>query len=245
MKNGASWSDLLDRAIQIALDRLTKQKHPPSSTYKKNKSSFDQYAQTKTKNEFKSRFANNLLVLTAAVMKADGKIMKSELQFVKEFFYLQFPESFARVRIHMLKEVLKEEYPFEKAAKLILDYMPLAQRKTLLEYLFRLAKADGGIVKEEVIIIDRIAKAMGYSGSGYESLKVKYLKLASKDEYAILGIKRDSSIDEIKKAYRKLANQYHPDKQINASEKDIEEAKKKFQQVQNAYEKIMKERNQG
>lgn len=244
MKKGATWSDLLDRAIQLALDKL-KSKASASSTYQKNKSSFDQYAHTKTKNEFKSRFASNLLVLTAEVMKADGKVMKSELKFVKEFFYLQFPENFAKVRIQMLKEVLKQNYPVEKAAKLILEYMPLAQRKVLLEYLFQLAKADGGIVKEEVTIIDRIARAMGFSGSGYESLKVKYLKIASKDEYAILGIKRDASTDEVKKAYRRLANQYHPDKQVNSTNVEIEAAKKKFQQIQNAYKKIMKERNQG
>lgn len=245
MKKGASWSDLLDRAIQVAIDRLLKKKTSDSSTYKAHKKSFDKYAHAKTRNELKSRFASNLLVLTAEVMKADGKVMKSELKFVKEFFYLQFPESFARVRIQMLKEVLKESYPVEKAAKLILDYMPLAQRKTLLEYLFQLAKADGGIVKEEVTVIDRIAKAMGYVGAGYESLKVKYLKIASKDEYAILGIKKDATTAEVKKAYRKLANQYHPDKLLNATEKEKAAAKIKFQQVQEAYDRIMKERNQG
>lgn len=242
MKKGATWSDLLDRAIQVAIDRLTSKKTSSSSTYKKHKSSFDKYAQTKTRNEFKSRFASNLLVLTAAVMKADGRVMKSELTFVKDFFYLQFPKDFASVRIKMLKEVLKENYPVEKAAKLILEYMPHAQRKILLEYLFQLAKADGGIVKEEVAMIDRIAKAMGYAGAGYEALKVKYLKIASKDEYAILGIKRDATTAEVKKAYRKLANQLHPDKLLDATDQEKKEAKKKFQQVQNAYEKIMKER---
>lgn len=242
MSKGASWSDLLDRAIQVALDRLTKSKSSNSTTYKKYKKSFDQYAQKKTRNEFKSRFANNLLVLTSEVMKADGKVMKSELAFVKEFFYLQFPKNFASVRIKMLKEVLKDDYPVEKSAKMILDYMPLGQRKLLLEYLFQLAKADGGIVKEEVQIIDRIARAMGYFGAGYESLKVKYLKIASKNEYAILGIKKDATLSQVKKAYRKLAIQYHPDKLIDATDQEKKEGKKMFQKIQNAYEKIMKER---
>jgi DnaJ like chaperone protein len=245
MGKGASWSDLLDRAIQVAIDRLLKSRNSSSTTYQKYQKSFDKYAQSKTRNEFKSKFANNLLVLTSEVMKADGKVMKSELKFVKEFFYLQFPKSFASVRIKMLKEVLKESYAVEKAAKMILDYMPLGQRKLLLEYLFQLAKADGAIVKEEILIIDRIAKAMGYAGAGYEALKVKYLKIASKNEYAILGIKKDATWPEIKKAYRKLANQYHPDKHIGASEAERKEAKKKFQQVQNAYEKIAKERGKG
>lgn len=245
MKKGASWSELLDRAIQVAIDKLLKKGQSSSSTYQQNKESFDKYAQTKTRNEFKSRFANYLLVLTAEVMKADGKVMKSELNFVKEFFYLQFPKSFASVRIQMLREVLKENYQVEKAAKNILQYMPLAQRKILLEYLFQLAKADGAILKEEVAIIDRIARTMGYTGTGYEQLKIKYLKIASKNEYAILGVKKDASWDEIKKAYRKLANQFHPDKQIGSTDEQKKNSEKKFQEIQNAYEKIAKERGKG
>lgn len=243
MKKGASWSELLDRAIQVALDRLLNKKHSSSKTYKDNKSSFDKYAQTKTRNELISRFANNLLVLTSEVMKADGKVMKSELNFVKDFFYLQFPKNFASIRIKMLREVIKESYSVEKAAKNIIEYMPLGQRKILLEYLFQLAKADGNIVKEEVSIIDRIAKTLGYAGAGYEHLKAKYLKIASKSEYAILGIKKDASWSEVKKAYRTLANEYHPDKQIGATDEEKKVAKKKFQQIQNAYEKIAKERD--
>ena len=99
MRKGASWSELLDRAIQVALDRLLKKKHSSSSTYEDYKDSFDKYAKTKTQNELKNRFANNLLVITSEVMKADGKVMKSELNFVKDFFYLQFPKSFASIRI--------------------------------------------------------------------------------------------------------------------------------------------------
>ncbi len=72
MKKGAKWSDLLDRAIQVAIDKFLNNFENKSATYTKHKSSFDQYARTSTKSELKSKFANNLLVLTAAVMKADG-----------------------------------------------------------------------------------------------------------------------------------------------------------------------------
>ncbi|MCB9195125.1 MAG: DnaJ domain-containing protein [Flavobacteriales bacterium] len=243
MSKGASWSDLLDRAIQVAIDKLIKKGNFSYST-KTQGAKFDKYAQAKTKSDLKSQFASNLLVITAAVMKADGKVMKSELEYVKGFFYRQFPKDFASVRIKMLKEILTLDYPVDKAAKLILDCMPLNQRKYLLEYLFNVAKADGAIVKEEVKIIDLVASIIGFSGAGYENLKAKYLKIASSDEYAILGIKRDASVAEIKKAYRKLANQYHPDKLIDASEEEKDKAKKEFQRLQNAYEKIMKSKNQ-
>ena len=58
------------------------------------------------------------------------------------------------------------------------------------------------------------------------------------DPYSILGISRDASDEEVKKAYRKLSRKYHPDANIDNPNK--EQAEEKFKQVQQAYEKIMK-----
>ena len=63
------------------------------------------------------------------------------------------------------------------------------------------------------------------------------------DPYSVLGVSRDASMDEIKKAYRKLSRQYHPDANINNPNK--EEAEEKFKQVQQAYDQIVREREQG
>ena len=62
------------------------------------------------------------------------------------------------------------------------------------------------------------------------------------DPYSILGISRDASDEEVKKAYRKLSRKYHPDANIDNPNK--EQAEEKFKQVQQAYEQIMKEREQ-
>jgi len=242
MSNFDRWIDILESSINDAIDRFLSKYENKSKTYKSHKSSFDKYAQTHTANEVKSKFANNLLVLTAAVMKADGKVMKSELAFVKSFFLEQFPKNFAKVRIQMLKGVLKENYSAEKAAKNMLECMPLNQRKYLLEYLFNLAKSDGNIVRLELKIIDSIAKAMRYSGAGYQKLKARYVKIASKDVYSILGIKKDVTDKEVKKAYRKLAVKNHPDKFAQASKEERLQAKKRFQKIQGAYETIKKAR---
>ena len=63
------------------------------------------------------------------------------------------------------------------------------------------------------------------------------------DPYSILGISRDASDEEVKKAYRKMSRKYHPDANIDNPNK--EQAEEKFKQVQQAYEQIMKEREQG
>ena len=63
------------------------------------------------------------------------------------------------------------------------------------------------------------------------------------DPYSILGIDRNATEDEIKKAYRRLSRKYHPDANINNPHKD--EAEAKFKEVQQAYKQIMDERERG
>ena len=63
------------------------------------------------------------------------------------------------------------------------------------------------------------------------------------DPYKVLGVSRDASMDEIKKAYRNLSRKYHPDANINNPNKD--QAEEKFKQVQQAYDQIVKERERG
>ena len=63
------------------------------------------------------------------------------------------------------------------------------------------------------------------------------------DPYQVLGVSRGASDEEIKKAYRNLSRKYHPDANINNPHKD--QAEEKFKQVQQAYDQIMKEKQQG
>lgn len=63
------------------------------------------------------------------------------------------------------------------------------------------------------------------------------------DPYSILGVDRNATDEDVKRAYRKLSRQYHPDANINNPKKD--EAEAKFKEVQQAYQQIMDEREKG
>lgn len=64
-----------------------------------------------------------------------------------------------------------------------------------------------------------------------------------RDPYEVLGVSRGATDEEIKKAYRKLSRQYHPDSNVNSAHPEI--AEEKFKEVQQAYNQIMKEKQQG
>ena len=63
------------------------------------------------------------------------------------------------------------------------------------------------------------------------------------DPYKVLGVSYDAKEDEIKKAYRALSRKYHPDANVNNPNKA--QAEEKFKEVQQAYDQIMKEKQQG
>jgi DnaJ like chaperone protein len=186
-------------------------------------------------------FAASLLVLSAAVMKSDGRTMKSELDYVKTFLVRQFGEQNAIAQVQMLKEILKQEIPLRDVCLQIRQYMPHAERLQLIHYLFGISKADGHVHPDELTTIESIAGYLGVSIADFNSLKAMYFKDTNSD-YKILEIEPSASEEEVKKAYRKMAVKFHPDKVAALGEEVQHAAKEKFQKVQEAYENIKKHR---
>lgn len=187
-------------------------------------------------------FAMSLLVLSAAVMKGDGKVLKSELDYVKQFLTMQFGEQNARQMLPALQNLLKQDIPLQDVCIQIRQYMPEAQRLQLVHYLFGIAKADGTVHPSELKLIEQIAGYLGITAADSASLKAMYFRDATAD-YRILEIEPSASDEEVKKAYRKMALKFHPDRVIDLGEEAQKAAKERFQYVQQAYENIRKTRN--
>jgi DnaJ like chaperone protein len=121
-------------------------------------------------------FTVSLLVLSAAVMKADGKILKSELSFVKEFYVSQFGTAEAKRLIPMLKGILKQTYDVRLVSIQIRTNMPHSLRLHLFQYLAGIANADEDLDWSEVNMLRKIAS---------------YLNISRRDYEAIIGVKRE------------------------------------------------------
>lgn len=187
-------------------------------------------------------FMASLLVLSAAVMKADGKVLKSELEYVKQFLTRQFGPEQARQQILLLRDILKQPLPLRKVCIQIRMNMQHPMRLQLIHYLFGLAQADGVLHETEVNVIEKIAFDMGISQKDFISIRAMF-KTDTGSAYQILEINESATEQEIKAAYRKMARKYHPDKLSTLSPEIQKAAQEKFIKVQEAYETIKKERN--
>jgi DnaJ like chaperone protein len=187
-------------------------------------------------------FGMSLLVLIAAVMKADGKVVKSELDFVKQFFVRQFGKDNAKEALMLLRDLLKQDIPLRDVCSQISTNMDYASRLQLMHLLFGVAGADGRFHPSEIMIIETISGYLGVSSSDYLSIRNMFIP-ETDSAYKILEIESSATNDEIKKAYRKMALKYHPDKVSHLGEDFRKTADEKFKKVNEAYDKIKKERN--
>ena len=186
-------------------------------------------------------FNVSLLVLTAAVMKADGTVKKSELDYVKSFYVQNFGVEASKRYIKTLGEILKHDINVEDVSRQIGRFMDYSSRLQLMHYLFGIALADGVAGKAEVNLISEIAGTMGIGVADFQSLKAMFVK-DTDSAYKILEIAPEATDEEVKFAYREMAKKYHPDLVSHLGEDIQGAAEKKFQTVNEAYEAIKKER---
>ena len=187
-------------------------------------------------------FIMGLLILTAAVMKADGKVMKSELNFVKEYFTKNFGNDNLQNRIDILRQLLDKNIDVYQTCEKIRISFPYATKLQLLHYLFGIAVADNDCTKAEKDLIERIANLIGLSQADYKSIEAMYFRVTD-SAYVILQVERNATDEEIKRAYKRMCIKYHPDKVAHLGEEAQKAANEKFQEINNAYEQIKKERN--
>ena len=191
--------------------------------------------------EEKRDFNVTLLVLSAAVMKADGVVKKSELDYVKRFFLQNFGQERAEKYIKMLREILKQDYNLYEVSQQVGKNMDYSSRLQLLHYLFGIAQSDGVIDDAELSVINLISDYMSIYSSDFASVKAMFVK-ENDNAYTILGIDPSATDEEVKRAYREMAKKNHPDLVSNLGDEVRQAAEKKFQEINAAYETIKKQR---
>lgn len=186
-------------------------------------------------------FEVSLLILASVIIKSDGKQARSELDFVRQQFLNMYGAARANHAFKLFKNINKQNISVRPVCLQIRQMMDHPSRLQLMHFLFGIAKADGIVTEDEVKQIYTIAGYLGISSRDFESIKAMFYN-SSDNAYKVLEITKSAKVDEIKKAYRKMAKKYHPDKVIHLGKEHQKGAEEKFRQVQVAYEQIQMER---
>ena len=182
-------------------------------------------------------FVISVLVLLAKVMKADGKLLKSELDYVKNFLIQQFGALQAKELMMVFKDILDQEYPLRDVCRQIQRSMDHPSRLELIHILYGLSASDGNVHEKEVQVIQAIANYLNINKNDYESIKATFANDKGAP-YRILEIDESANEEEVKKAFRKMANKYHPDKVSHLGKEMQDLAEEKFKAVNDAYQQI-------
>ena len=196
---------------------------------------------TYTASEQRNSFLVSLLVLSAAVIKADGKTLQSELDYVKDFVRKNFGDAAVPEAMQMLDQLTRQDVNIYSVGPQIAQYMNYSQRLQLFHYLVQIAMADGHFDKKEKGVLEAIGATIGLSQADYASVIAMFYKETS-SAYTVLEISPSATDDEVRTAYRKMAMKNHPDKVATLGPDVQKAAAEKFRQVQEAYETIKKER---
>ncbi len=187
-------------------------------------------------------FGAAMLILFASVMKADNELKKSELEFVKKFFIENFGKNYTKQRMELFKKILNQDININSVCNQIKSHMDINSKIQLIHVLFGLSKADNQIHQNEITIITNIANLIGLNQSDFMSIKAMFIE-DTKSSYKVLGLDSNANLSEIKNAYRKMAAKYHPDKVLHLGDEFAKVAEEKFKSINDAYQKIKKERN--
>jgi len=214
---------------------------------------FNDFSKQQKSKTTKGDFLIALMVLAGSVMKADGKVVKSELEEVKSFLRSNFTEEEGKDALQILKKILDSNYSYRDICAQIRVRLNYSGKLELVHLLFKIASADGEISQSEINTIYDMCSIMGVSNADYSSIKAAYRtytsdgyksstrtnKTLSIDEaYSILEIDKKATDEEVKKAYRRMAMKYHPDKVNNLGEEIKKSATEKFKAVGEAYQMI-------
>ena len=188
-------------------------------------------------------FSENVLVLIAAVLKAENKRTKAEWDYVKHFLKQNYGEKESSKALRLLLELLKQNTSLDKICGHIRMNLDYSSRLQLSHFLYNLASIDGHATETEQNILNIINRGLGLAISDKRSVgSVMSQEDSIKIAYETLGVHRTTSIIDIKKAFRNLAIQCHPDKVAYLGDELRKEANERFQKLTRSYEIIKKDR---
>jgi len=188
-------------------------------------------------------FTIGMIALGAKMAKADGTVTQVEIMAFKQVFHVPDKDLAAVSRVFNLakQDTAGYETYARQIAKLFNSKAPILE--DVLDGLFHIAKADSTMHPAELEYLRRVAAIFGFPETEFARVKARHVAAGRDDPYLVLGLDRLAHIEDVKRRYRKLVREHHPDKHIAAGvpEELVAIANERLQRINEAYGRIMKE----
>lgn len=187
-------------------------------------------------------FTIAVIALSAKMAKADGLVTRDEVTAFREVFQIHPEDEPGAARVFNLAR--QDVAGFEEYARRI-HRMFNAQGGTLcdlMEGLFHIAMADGRYHPEENLFLERVAEIFEISDASFQALRTRFVPDATPDPYTVLGVAPDTPLPEIRKAYRQLVRESHPDVMIarGVPEEAVRMSEKRLIDINEAWARLSK-----
>lgn len=189
-------------------------------------------------------FSVALIALAAKMAKADGVVTRSEVDAFRDLFAVPAGEE---ANVRRLFDLAKQDVAgFETYAHRIRGLYPdgEAALEDIVDGLFEIAKADGLVHERELGFLSRVAEIFGIDEAGFERIAARHVRERRRDPYKVLGISPKARDGEIKRHYRRLVAEHHPDRLIarGVPEEFVRIANDRLAAINEAYGRIARER---
>ena len=187
-------------------------------------------------------FVTNLAAIMTKVAMADGHVSQEETQLIHNFFANKL--GYRGEELRFIDGIIQETQRLNPDLTQICQAFRMTSnpetKMLLVDITYQIASSDHVITKNEQSTIDLIASQMGLSNEDHQTIRNQYSHESKKDSYSIFGLEPGATPEEIKKAYRVMASQYHPDKVSHLGNELIEFANNKFTEINAAYDELKK-----
>lgn len=217
--------------------------------YIRKKVSAYEQSQTETHNTFVFLLINILV----NIAKMDGVVSRAEINTINSFFQQHLRYNYSQML--WVKDLIKEAQVSTTSLEDLLaefrNRFSYQERLILLEMIYQVTYTNATVSQQELEMLERIASFLGIAAFDHQTIKARNQnrrqQTAATDEsyYRVLGLQPGASPDEVKKAYRTLSMQYHPDKVAHLGEEFRADAEEKMKEINMAYQHLQQKMNNG